>query len=513
LLACGWYLTAVLHGHSDETWLERRVTGSGYPLSNQSPLVCWLHSIYFVLTVFTTVGLGDISPATALEILYVCFAMLVGTVMNSVVVSEMVNLLAHLDQTASELKRQQALVQAFSEHVRLDESCEIRMLNVIEASRILPRPSLNREEINKVFTSGALPQALLSEVPKHIFKGNFLRNRFLTKCAGPVRHFSHQLPLELAVMLVSKHYAESEKVYSCHDTPSGLFLVLHGTFASVAQPSSFGGITEADPIMVNADAELCFPKSHSNPAPSKGKKNSRLQFLKALSMGSKAAPRGIHPSWNVPKSFSDLVAPRLYPYKLWSERSYFGEVELMHGGPRSATVRCESPAGSLLLLKSADFARLMEEFPHYGSVWRKIAPRQETMRIMLLRQLKRGRSYRHLAASMIQQKVREILLPAALMREPSPLPLERRSHKSLRSSGGSSATLLGLTRSRIEDLEHNQHTHSDEAVWKEIAQIRVVQDRQFAEVSEVHSQLAELLAVVRKDAASAAAVESGSLAV
>ncbi|CAK9038711.1 unnamed protein product [Durusdinium trenchii] len=49
----------------------------------QSPEVQWLHSFYFVLTVFTTVGFGDMSAFTEAEIGYVCFTMLLGAIVNS----------------------------------------------------------------------------------------------------------------------------------------------------------------------------------------------------------------------------------------------------------------------------------------------------------------------------------------------------------------------------------------------------------------------------------------------
>lgn len=48
-----------------------------------NPQVQWLHSFYFVLTVFTTVGFGDMSAFTEAEIGYVCFTMLLGAIVNS----------------------------------------------------------------------------------------------------------------------------------------------------------------------------------------------------------------------------------------------------------------------------------------------------------------------------------------------------------------------------------------------------------------------------------------------
>merc|ERR1719428_2050782 len=63
LCACGWYLTAALSHDPQETWLMRRTVVVGdalEPLLFRPPEEQWLHSVYLVLTVFTSVGFGDI---------------------------------------------------------------------------------------------------------------------------------------------------------------------------------------------------------------------------------------------------------------------------------------------------------------------------------------------------------------------------------------------------------------------------------------------------------------------
>lgn len=62
ILACGWYLCAALHDVPADTWVMRRGVGGDPPetLAERMPIDQWMHSMYFVLTVFTTVGLGTV---------------------------------------------------------------------------------------------------------------------------------------------------------------------------------------------------------------------------------------------------------------------------------------------------------------------------------------------------------------------------------------------------------------------------------------------------------------------
>ncbi len=67
---------------------------------------CFLFSLnsYFVLTVFTTVGFGDITPYTDPEILFGMLFMVMGAVVNSIIVSEVINILMRVDVKNGELR-------------------------------------------------------------------------------------------------------------------------------------------------------------------------------------------------------------------------------------------------------------------------------------------------------------------------------------------------------------------------------------------------------------------------
>lgn len=99
ILGCAWYMIAALHKDLEITWVVRRMseTSRTYHLRDMNPIAQWLTSTYFVLTVCTTVGFGDISPFSPYEIVFGIFLMILGAIVNSIIVSEVIAVLTRVD--------------------------------------------------------------------------------------------------------------------------------------------------------------------------------------------------------------------------------------------------------------------------------------------------------------------------------------------------------------------------------------------------------------------------------
>merc|ERR1712113_1253161 len=100
--------------------------------------------------------------------------------------------------------------------------------------------------------------------------------------------------------------------------------------------------------------------------------------------------------------------PSLFPYKLFGKGNFFGEKEVLLGpAARLATVRCESD-GRLLVLSKQDLCEggsglaLLSEFPEFKTPLCSVGFFREMHRKKLLSAHSAKRSYRHLAAWMIQ---------------------------------------------------------------------------------------------------------------
>lgn len=350
LLACGWYLTAALEvllsGLAPESsWVGRR------GILQEGPWDQWLDSMYFVLTVFTTVGFGDMSASTKAEICYVMATMLIGAVVNSIIVSEVINIVQNVDKISIIAKRERELVHAFSLHTEIadsDPALARDLFLAIDASW-MERHHFNREDMKQLLMSCDMPADLHLKLEQSVFDGQLAENLFLQICSSPgTGAIPPRLFLLVAVLVSRRNLSVGECVYFRHEHPFNVYLVLAGTFAAVDRIST--GPRETGKIS------------------DKSRGWSSRAYL------------GAHYYAHEHEEDEEHEEDALYAYSLYAFGNYFGELELMLNCPCRATIRCESPKGSLAVLAKADFQQLLGEFPNFGRVWHTGAVRRERIR-------------------------------------------------------------------------------------------------------------------------------------
>mmetsp|Transcript_101992 Transcript_101992/g.297468 ORF Transcript_101992/g.297468 Transcript_101992/m.297468 type:complete len:747 (-) Transcript_101992:93-2333(-) len=394
LLACFWYLCAALHDDPRETWVGRRsVDASGTSLLEQSPLEQWLVSMYFVLTVFTTVGFGDISAGTEAEIIVAGFIMVVGAIVHSIIVSEVISIITSFDQKRTYIDKHSKLIDAFSDHTMLDESTRMAIKNEItwRAKTESVRQGFSKEEITGLITSKMLPRKLLTQMTSGVFQGCLLRSKLIA-CCRIVAIMPPRLPVLLAAYVAWVEFDVGEPVYQMHDFAFNLFLVMSGTFAYLARPTPNGGVDEME--------ETDEPGRPLRKQPTGGlsaKFTAAADHMRQALMGAPGSLR---------KEEAPLEGP-LYPYKLFSYYNYFGDVEVMRSCPRVATARCET-GGVALALHKSDLARLQQQFPQFSHAWDVAARNHERARQRCRQRLTQGQPLRQYAAQAIQSFFRTL---------------------------------------------------------------------------------------------------------
>lgn len=375
LLGCGWYLVASLHGKSqvEQTWLGRRAIDlAGNTLLRAPSATQWLHSVYFVFTVFTTVGFGDMAAVTNAEIIYVIFVMLVGAIFHSIIVSEMISVVTAVDEHDVNVAQQTQLLDQFSDHTELRQPIKDEIKQWISNSKGMARHRYDRERVKTLLISSA-PLKLLSMLPEELFAGKLWNNDIVQAACKHGRRLPPRFPVYLALGVNRRDFDAGELVYCTSDFAFNVFLVISGIFTYVARPSKLGGIDNlTDGAM---DAALLINNQVTG-------KRSKLSAA--------------------PEMNRDNV---LSPYQIFARDKYFGECELLHRSLRRATVRCEE-GGSVLVLHRNEFFSIAEEFPTIGETWRANARRHEINRCLRLQNHKRRMSVRHLAAYHIQRQVR-----------------------------------------------------------------------------------------------------------
>ncbi|CAE7438406.1 KCNH2 [Symbiodinium natans] len=352
VLACGWYLCASLHDDHMETWLAFRLVNQDQDmLLYRPPVEQWIHAVYFVFTVFTTVGFGDFSVKTLPEVLYVCFTMLIGTVMHSVIIGKVISEVSQDTELKTLAQHRQRLVAGFMQHARLRGGVAKSLQNwVRHGLRDVPRQH-DLDEMQQLIVTD-MPLNLARELHGSLFDGELARNNFLKHPSFP--GIPARLPLLLSVVLVPKLYEGAQIVYQKGDPAFHMYLILRGTFAFVAAPV----------------------RDHHKRRSQRGSRH------------------------------SDGIQS---PYQLFSFHAYFGDLELQseYTLHRPGTVRCEL-AGETLRLPKGEYTTLCRDFPQYASFWRTYSLRRESRRQRLRQHHSLSLSYDHWAATQIQRFFRNV---------------------------------------------------------------------------------------------------------
>jgi len=230
MLGCGWFLVAALHDDPADTWIFAR------GLEEADPAYQWITSMYFVLTVFTTVGFGDISASTVAEIFYAGTVMIIGTILNTVFLSEVINMLSSLDRKQIEIEQAVSNIQDFSEHTHLDDDLQVGLENYARNSSG-GSMGLDAEQARKLFNGNYLPRDSLGQLSEEVFHGKLLKSALFQEVMSG--HFTHRatipprLVLFVASMSVERNFLRDEHAYKKNEMTSSIFVVMSGTFSFV----------------------------------------------------------------------------------------------------------------------------------------------------------------------------------------------------------------------------------------------------------------------------------------
>lgn len=400
IVACGWFICASLHSHWEYTWVNRRTAGfdpdddSEVSVVDLGPFDQWLHAMYFVLTVFTTVGFGDIGPITNAEVVYVMCVMLVGAVVNGIIISEVINIITDEDQLARDVEAQKGLVERFARHTALSQKVLQDMLKYVSTGRAV-RQGYNREEMRELIVGQALPRKIINELPDDMFGGLLLANRFVTQSTFtfgvPTPIVPQRFPLLVGLAVNVRYVDHQEIIYHCFDHAWNIFMVLEGMFAHVGKPTPHGGISERIGVVQSAG------KSVESESIAAGRMIGHLQSLHA---GKKKDDQAKLEAEEKNRELAAIYSP----YEIYGPRSYFGDSAVFMKTSRRFTARCESEAGgTLLVISRDDVQELSQEFPLAAQSWRITALRHDRRSRVMLKRLKTRCNIKELAATQVQR--------------------------------------------------------------------------------------------------------------
>jgi CRP-like cAMP-binding protein len=116
LLGCLWYLIPFIQGFPNDSWpVQEGIVGAGIGTS-------YLLSLYWVVTVGTSVGFGDIVPGNTEEYVFAVFAMIVGASLFAYVVATGASLLSSLNLSRVAVWYRVDTVESYLRSRRVDRS-------------------------------------------------------------------------------------------------------------------------------------------------------------------------------------------------------------------------------------------------------------------------------------------------------------------------------------------------------------------------------------------------------
>jgi hypothetical protein len=126
IFACIFFYSAKLALFNENTWINRA------GLQDVAPNVQYLASLYYSLTVVTTVGFGDITSVTVFEKILTCLWMIIGVAFYSFVISNLSAIISSMDFHTTILDTKIGTLNDFAQKLSIPDYLYLRIKKVYE---------------------------------------------------------------------------------------------------------------------------------------------------------------------------------------------------------------------------------------------------------------------------------------------------------------------------------------------------------------------------------------------
>jgi hyperpolarization activated cyclic nucleotide-gated potassium channel 1 len=150
IMGCFWFMSARIDNFSPDCWVVRRgILDSDIPTQ-------YLNSIYWAFTTVTTVGYGDITALTQLEMILSISWMITGVGFYSFTIGSLSSFLSAIDTRDSIMNAKLAATHEFAKETGITSECKRKITAVV---------TYNTQKVGSIWSD---KHSLFTELPKHL---------------------------------------------------------------------------------------------------------------------------------------------------------------------------------------------------------------------------------------------------------------------------------------------------------------------------------------------------------
>jgi hyperpolarization activated cyclic nucleotide-gated potassium channel 1 len=161
VFGCFWYFSARLEDFSPDTWVVRTQH------ADDDTLTLYMFAVYWAITTCVTVGYGDITAKTDLELVICMVWMVAGVGFYSYTVGSLSSFLTSVDTRQSILTSKMAAIQEFAVESGISNDCKLKVRNAIRYNTY--KTGTIWQDKHSLFNE--LPKALRYEVAISMYNG------------------------------------------------------------------------------------------------------------------------------------------------------------------------------------------------------------------------------------------------------------------------------------------------------------------------------------------------------
>ncbi len=228
-IACGWYLSSFFSGFHSKSWAVL------YGIEHSDVITQYIRSLYWIVSIMTTMGYGDITPHLNYEYVFTIIVMIIGAFMYAFIIGNIASLINTLDVQKVTYRSKIDAIKLYLRYRGVPAEINERVRNYYEY-RWEHHRGLEEQTI-----FNDLPDPLRLEVMMQLTKG-------LIDKVPLFKYSSENLKNVLLLALKAKTYDPNSLIVRSGETAKEIFFISKGNMDIINEggEKKYGSMTEGD---------------------------------------------------------------------------------------------------------------------------------------------------------------------------------------------------------------------------------------------------------------------------